>query len=77
MILPGSRGGIVVELKRVGDLEVNEDMAFQRRDWAVQRVRWVVSRQHHYAVTCRRVRRRAGRFLGRGCPVRGRTFAIP
>ncbi len=29
------------ESKRVSDLEVNEDLKFQRRDWAVQRVGWV------------------------------------
>jgi hypothetical protein len=28
----------MVEPKRVGDLEVNQDPAYQRRDWAAQRV---------------------------------------
>ena len=29
------------ETKRVSDLEVNEDLEFQRRDWAAERVGWV------------------------------------
>jgi hypothetical protein len=32
----------MADLKRVGDLEIAEDMAFQERDWRVQRVGWVV-----------------------------------
>lgn len=31
----------MAEIKRVGDLEVNEDLRFQRRVWVVQRVGWV------------------------------------
>ena len=27
---------------RVGDLELSQDLAFQRRDWAVQRVSWAL-----------------------------------
>ncbi len=27
-------------VKRVGDLEINEDLGFQRRMWAFQRVGW-------------------------------------
>lgn len=30
------------ETKRVGDLEINENLKFQRRDWAVQRIGWAV-----------------------------------
>ena len=30
-------------MKRVGDLEINEDLRFQRRMWAVQRVGWIVT----------------------------------
>jgi hypothetical protein len=29
-------------VKRVGDLEINEDLGFQRRMWAFQRVGWAV-----------------------------------
>jgi hypothetical protein len=29
-------------VKRVGDLEVNEDLRFQRRMWVAQRVGWIV-----------------------------------
>ena len=29
-------------IKRVGDLEVSQDLDFQRRSWTVQRVSWVV-----------------------------------
>jgi hypothetical protein len=32
----------VAELKRVSDLEVNEELEFQRRDWMAQRVGWTV-----------------------------------
>jgi hypothetical protein len=30
-----------VAIRRVGDLEIDEDLAFQRRSWAVQRAGWV------------------------------------
>jgi len=30
------------EIKRVGDLEINEDLKSQRRTWLVQRVGWIV-----------------------------------
>ena len=30
------------DLKRIGDLEINQDMAFQRRCWKVQRVGWTI-----------------------------------
>lgn len=30
------------ELKRVGDLEISEDMEFQERSWRVQRIGWVI-----------------------------------
>jgi hypothetical protein len=33
---------MVNEINRVGDLEVNEDLTFQRRSWVMQRVGWVV-----------------------------------
>jgi hypothetical protein len=29
-------------MKRVSDLEINENMTYQRRDWVAQRVGWVV-----------------------------------
>lgn len=29
-------------MKRVGDLEINQDLAFERRQWPVQRVGWGV-----------------------------------
>ena len=32
----------MAEFKRVSALEVNEDLEFQRHDWVVQRVGWVV-----------------------------------
>lgn len=28
--------------KKVGDLQINEDMEFQRRSWIVQRIGWVI-----------------------------------
>ena len=31
----------MAESKRVGDLEVHEDLMFQRRSWLVQRVGWI------------------------------------
>ncbi len=30
------------ETRRVGDLEIGQDLGFQRRQWAIQRVAWVV-----------------------------------
>ncbi len=32
----------MASIERVGDLEVSQDPAFQRREWRVQRVGWVV-----------------------------------
>ena len=32
----------MASVQRVGDLEVGQDLEFQRREWAVQRVGWVV-----------------------------------
>jgi hypothetical protein len=29
-------------IKRVGDLEINEDLVFQKRSWTVQRIGWVI-----------------------------------
>ena len=29
------------ELKEIGDIQINEDPAFQRRDWQAQRVGWI------------------------------------
>ncbi len=29
-------------MKRVGDLEIDQDLAFERRQWSVQRVGWGV-----------------------------------
>ncbi|MDP9363841.1 MAG: hypothetical protein M3Q10_06385 [Chloroflexota bacterium] len=33
----------MASVERVGDLEVGQDLGFQRREWAVQRVAWVVA----------------------------------
>ena len=30
------------DLKRIGDLEINQDMDFQRRCWKVQRIGWTI-----------------------------------
>ena len=29
-------------IKRIGDLQINEDMEFQRRSWIVQRIGWAI-----------------------------------
>jgi hypothetical protein len=29
-------------LKRIGDVEINQDLDFQRRCWTVQRIGWIV-----------------------------------
>ncbi len=31
-----------MEVRRVGDLEISQDTAFQNREWVVQRVGWVI-----------------------------------
>jgi hypothetical protein len=31
------------KIKKVGDLQINEDMEFQRRSWIIQRIGWAVS----------------------------------
>jgi hypothetical protein len=33
----------VARTKKAGDLQVNEDMEFQRRSWVVQRIGWAIS----------------------------------
>ncbi len=33
----------MASIQRVGDLEIGQDVDFQRREWAVQRVAWVVA----------------------------------
>jgi len=37
-----SEASIMARTKKVGDLQINEDMEFQRRSWIVQRVGWLV-----------------------------------
>lgn len=29
--------------KKIGDLQINEDMEFQKRSWVIQRIGWVIS----------------------------------
>jgi hypothetical protein len=33
---------VASDLKRIGDLEINQDMDFQRRCWKVQRIGWTI-----------------------------------
>jgi len=33
---------IVARTKKVGDLQINEDMEFQERTWVIQRIGWVI-----------------------------------